>query len=172
MEAMTTWERVLYTNALSLPPCVLLSAASGELGDISRKETWNGPAVAAVAAAALCGVAMSYSSFAVRAAVSATQFTVLGVMCKIFSVALNCVIWDKHASPFGLGALAVCLLAGSCYEQSPLRTTTSAGGGKAKAAAPQVGAASGEEDARCVALSVRPPCSPHERYGVHEREQP
>lgn len=40
---------------------------------------------------------------------SATAFTVLGNACKILSVLINVVIWDKHASPSGLLFLALTL---------------------------------------------------------------
>ena len=53
------------------------------------------------------GVAMSYFAFLCRAAVSATSFTVIGNVCKILTVLINISIWDKHASPLGLGALLI-----------------------------------------------------------------
>ena len=68
------------------------------------------------------GVCMSYSAFLLRANVSATMFTVVGIMCKIGTVVINQVIWDKHASANGLAALLVCLLAGTFYKQAPLRS--------------------------------------------------
>ena len=34
---------------------------------------------------------------------------------------VNVLIWDKHASITGIGALCVCLLGGSLYQQAPLR---------------------------------------------------
>ena len=66
-------------------------------------------------------VCMSYSAFLLRANVSATMFTVVGIMCKIGTVVINQVIWDKHASANGLAALLVCLLAGTFYKQAPRR---------------------------------------------------
>ena len=64
---------------------------------------------------------MSYFAFLCRAAVSATSFTVIGNVCKILTVLINVSIWDKHASPEGLGALLLCLGAAAAYQQSPLR---------------------------------------------------
>ena len=32
-------------------------------------------------------------------------------------------IWDKHASSAGIGALCLCLLGGSLYQQAPLKET-------------------------------------------------
>ena len=55
------------------------------------------------------GVLMSYSQFLLRGLISATSFTVVGTMCKIGTVIINCMIWDKHASMEGLIALFVCI---------------------------------------------------------------
>ena len=54
---------------------------------------------------------MSYFAFLCRAAVSATSFTVIGNVCKIITVLINISVWDKHASPLGIGCLLVCLAA-------------------------------------------------------------
>ena len=64
---------------------------------------------------------MSYSAFLLRNLVSATSFTVVGIMCKIATVVINCLIWENHASAEGLFALSICLGAGTMYQQSPLR---------------------------------------------------
>ena len=67
---------------------------------------------------------MSYFAFLCRASVSATSFTVIGNVCKILTVVINVSIWDKHASPLGLGALLLCLAAAATYQQYPYRDTT------------------------------------------------
>jgi GDP-mannose transporter len=64
---------------------------------------------------------MSYSQFLLRGLISATSFTVVGTMCKIGTVIINCMIWDKHASMEGLIALFICIFSGLFYQQSPLR---------------------------------------------------
>jgi hypothetical protein len=47
-------------------------------------------------------------------------------MCKIATVVVNCLMWDKHASMQGLAALFVCLVAGMGYQQAPLRADIAA----------------------------------------------
>ena len=42
-------------------------------------------------------------------------------MNKMLTVTVNVLIWDKHASAAGIGALCVCLLGGSLYQQAPLK---------------------------------------------------
>ena len=82
---------------------------------------WTARPVAALVVSCAAGVAMSYFAFLCRAAISATSFTIVGNVCKVLTVLINVSIWDKHASPEGLGALLVCLVAAAAYQQSPLR---------------------------------------------------
>ena len=49
---------------------------------------------------------------------TATAYTVVGVMNKMLTVTANALIWDKHASSAGIGSLLICLLAGSAYQQA------------------------------------------------------
>jgi GDP-mannose transporter len=55
--------------------------------------------------------------------VSATTYTLVGVVNKFITVLLNVFIWDKHSTPLGLFAVCICLGAGMFYEQAPLRET-------------------------------------------------
>ena len=52
---------------------------------------------------------------------SASAFSMLSTGTKIGSSALNCIIWDKHASPAGLSALLVCVAASYAYSSPPPR---------------------------------------------------
>ena len=63
------------------------------------------------------------------------SYTVVGVVNKFATIILNVLIWDKHASPTGLGAISVCLLAGSFYRQAPMRAEVAAATAKGLAAA-------------------------------------
>lgn len=53
--------------------------------------------------------------------VSATTFTLVGVVNKFITVLLNVAIWDKHSTPLGLLAVCLCLGSGSLYQQAPRR---------------------------------------------------
>ena len=61
----------------------------------------------------------------------ATTYTVVGVMNKMLTVTVNVLIWDKHASASGIGALCVCLLGGSLYQQAPLKESPNSAEGVA-----------------------------------------
>jgi hypothetical protein len=45
-------------------------------------------------------------------------------MNKCFTILLNVLIWDQHATPGGIFALAVCISGGMIYQQAPMRKAT------------------------------------------------
>ncbi len=53
--------------------------------------------------------------------VSATTYTLVGVVNKFFTVLLNVMVWDKHSTPMGLIAVCLCLGSGALYQQAPRR---------------------------------------------------
>merc|ERR1712005_16656 len=67
------------------------------------------------------GICISWAGFWCQSVVTATTYSVVGVMNKMLTVTVNVLIWDKHASTYGIACLCVCLLGGSLYQQSPLR---------------------------------------------------
>uniref|UniRef100_A0A453KL81 Sugar phosphate transporter domain-containing protein n=1 Tax=Aegilops tauschii subsp. strangulata TaxID=200361 RepID=A0A453KL81_AEGTS len=102
---LNTWGFVLYNNLLSLM--------------ISPIFCWfQLDAFVAVALSCLFGLLISFFGFAARKAISATAFTVTGVVNKFLTVAINVTIWDKHASAFGLVSLLFTLAGGVLYQQS------------------------------------------------------
>lgn len=117
----SNWGRVFYTNLWASIMLSLLTALTEPQVLLTMR--WTLQPVAALSLSCAAGVAMSYFAFLCRAAVSATSFTVIGNVCKIVTVLINVCIWDKHASPLGLGALLVCLAAAATYQ--PPRDTTS-----------------------------------------------
>jgi hypothetical protein len=62
-----------------------------------------------------------YTGWLCRSMVSATTYTLVGVVNKFLTVLLNVLVWDKHSTPFGIFAVCVCLLAGTMYQQAPRR---------------------------------------------------
>uniref|UniRef100_A0A0A9F8R6 Sugar phosphate transporter domain-containing protein n=1 Tax=Arundo donax TaxID=35708 RepID=A0A0A9F8R6_ARUDO len=85
----------------------------------SRGEGWfQMDAFVAVALSCVFGLLISFFGFAARKAVSATAFTVTGVVNKFLTVAINVMIWDKHASAFGSVCLLFTIVGGVLYQQS------------------------------------------------------
>ncbi|XP_015572112.1 GDP-mannose transporter GONST3 [Ricinus communis] len=120
---LNTWGLVLYNNleALLLFPLELL--IMGELKKIKHEFTdesdwYTFEVVLPVGLSCLFGLAISFFGFSCRRAISATGYTVLGVVNKLLTVVINLVIWDKHSSFIGTVGLLICMLGGIMYQQS------------------------------------------------------
>ena len=113
----SNWGRVYYSNFIAAIPLVFIGLGTQEQNDL----VWTPNAVAALLFSCALGVAMSYFAFMARKLVSATYFAVIGNVCKFVTIIINYLIWDKHASPFGLVCLGGCLGAAYFYDQAPLR---------------------------------------------------
>lgn len=120
---LNTWGYVLYNNVISL----LLSPFFWLLmGEYKMIMTTSAPqasentfvSVTAVALSCVFGMAISFFGFAARKAISATAFTVTGVVNKLLTVVINVLIWDKHASSLGLLCLLVTIAGGIMYQQA------------------------------------------------------
>ena len=118
--AMSTWGRTFYQNALAVPPMALVCLATGEAARVAAGGH-GGFAWAMVALSCVAGLGMSYFSFALRAVISATSFSVIGNVCKVLTILVNAAMWDQHANAAGTAALLVCLATGALYQQPPLR---------------------------------------------------
>ncbi|GLI71370.1 hypothetical protein VaNZ11_016560 [Volvox africanus] len=117
---MTNWGRVYYANLMAFVPLVLALPFLNE-HIILTTINWTFYGVATLTLSCFLGVAMSHASYLLREAVSATLFTIVGIICKVVTVIVNVLIWDKHASPAGIAFLLVCVFAGTFYEQAPKR---------------------------------------------------
>ncbi|KAJ8484063.1 hypothetical protein OPV22_016548 [Ensete ventricosum] len=120
---LNTWGLVLYNNleALMLFPLELL--IMGELKkikhDISDESNWYSfSVVLPVSLSCLFGLAISFFGFSCRRAISATGFTVLGIVNKLLTVVINLVIWDNHSTLIGTIGLLICMFGGVLYQQS------------------------------------------------------
>ncbi|OIW18561.1 hypothetical protein TanjilG_13313 [Lupinus angustifolius] len=121
---LNTWGFVFYNNLLSLmmaPFFWFLTGENVEVFDALRSGSGNLfdlTAFVAVSLSCVFGLLISFFGFAARKAVSATAFTVTGVVNKFLTVAINVTIWDKHASPVGLVCLLFTIVGGVLYQQS------------------------------------------------------
>ncbi|EOY16316.1 Golgi nucleotide sugar transporter 3 isoform 1 [Theobroma cacao] len=124
---LNTWGLVLYNNleALLLFPLELL--IMGELKkikhEISDESDWYSfQVILPVGLSCLFGLAISFFGFSCRRAISATGFTVLGIVNKLLTVVINLVIWDKHSTFVGTVGLLICMIGGVMYQQSTSNT--------------------------------------------------
>lgn len=118
----SVWGSVFYCNFLALLPMFVLGWVMGDYEGLSVKLSElpsNG--VMILLFSCVAGTLIGYSGWLCREMVSATTYTLVGVVNKFLTILLNVVLWDKHASPFGIVAVCMCLAAGSLYQQSPTR---------------------------------------------------
>ncbi|KAJ1697983.1 hypothetical protein LUZ63_006495 [Rhynchospora breviuscula] len=121
---LNTWGFVLYNNLLSLMMAPFFWFITGEYSEIfsemqSRTDDWfQFDAFLAVSASCVFGLLISFFGFAARRAISATAFTVTGVVNKFLTVAINVMIWDKQSNMAGLVCLISTLVGGVLYQQS------------------------------------------------------
>jgi GDP-mannose transporter len=113
---MSTWTRVYYNNTISLPMAVFSGVV--ERGSGFVQTSWNFQQLSALGVACIVGFAISYAGFNLRKLISATSFTVVGVVCKIFTVLINDVIWTQHSNAFGHVGLLICICSGFLYERA------------------------------------------------------
>mmetsp|Transcript_1432 Transcript_1432/g.1986 ORF Transcript_1432/g.1986 Transcript_1432/m.1986 type:complete len:344 (-) Transcript_1432:24-1055(-) len=118
---------VLYTNLLGWPPMLLFAKMNNEYEKV-WEQMWESDSTRFPPGSLLLlflgcavGTGIGYSSWWCRGKVSATSFTLIGVMNKCITIISNVLIWDKHASATGIGFLFLCLVGGSIYQQAPMR---------------------------------------------------
>ena len=120
---LNTWGFVLYNNFISLLISPFFCIITGEIKEIFDVFSYSGSLLSfgttfPVALSCVFGLAISFFGFAARQAISATAFTVTGVVNKFLTVIINVLIWDKHATAMGLFYLILTLVGGIVYQQS------------------------------------------------------
>ncbi|KAL3765007.1 hypothetical protein ACHAWO_001969 [Cyclotella atomus] len=116
---MSNWGRVFYSNFLAA--CPLVFAFIGDEEEMEALKNIDFGAGMAVFISVALGVGMSYFAWSARSLLSAASFTVVGNTCKVLTIIINVMLWDKHASAFGIGCLLFCLVAAYFYQQAPMR---------------------------------------------------
>jgi hypothetical protein len=118
---------VIYTNLLGFVPMLLLANVGHEYAkfwDFYWSETNTGlppMSIFLLILGSVVGTGIGYSGWWCREMVSATSFTLIGVVNKCLTILLNLLIWDQHAPPGGIFCLFVCIAGGMIYEQAPMR---------------------------------------------------
>ena len=117
---MTQWERVFYTNAFALPPTFLLFFVFGE--NVKVRVVFLGEnAMLWLAVSCVMGVGISYSGWRTRSVITATTFTLVGVLNKMATIAFTVIVWPADASFSSIAALVFCILFGLLYQDAPKR---------------------------------------------------
>lgn len=118
----SVWGPVLYCNALAMGPMFMLGYTAGDYEGITEKLLeLPSSGVLVLLFSCVTGCLIGYTGWLCRSMVSATTYTLVGVVNKFLTVLLNVLIWEKHASTLGLVSVVFCLLAGLFYQQAPRR---------------------------------------------------
>ena len=128
---MSTWTRVYYNNGLALffmPAFILVGHEYAEVGRAAALLQGSSRAATAVGLSCLAGIGISFTGFGLRSLITATTFTVIGVMNKLLTVLLSLMLLrrDEPASPFAILALLACIAGGTLYRQAPIRAAATA----------------------------------------------
>ncbi|CAB9498238.1 mannose transporter GONST3 [Seminavis robusta] len=121
---------VLYTNLLSIFPMLMFASIDNEFSkfntEILANKEYEIPegTTALMLMGCVVGIGIGYSSWWCRDQVSATSFTIIGVMNKCLTILMNFMVWSNHARPAGIACLLLCLAGGAIYQQAPMRTNT------------------------------------------------
>ena len=96
-------------------------------------------------ASCVMGVGISYSGWRTRSVVTATTFTLVGVLNKMATIAFTVVVWPNDASVTGIVSLVFCIAFGLLYQDAPKRAEKASkigrgGGGGLKGAGARGGA--------------------------------
>ncbi|CAM9139337.1 unnamed protein product [Ectocarpus fasciculatus] len=117
------WGPVFYCNVLAVIPTLLLAYATGEISNLSGAVAdMSIVGYLVILFSCIGGTCIGYVVWIVIDLVSATTYTLVGVVNKFFTGLLNVLLWDKHSTPTGLAAMFICLGASAFYEQAPMRT--------------------------------------------------
>ena len=115
----SVWGPVLYCNALSVVPMFLLGYAEGGfIEKLSMVFDISFGGFCVVLFSCIVGTLIGYTGWLCRGMVSATTYTLVGVVNKFLTVLLNVFIWDKHSTAFGIVSVLICLGAGTFYQQA------------------------------------------------------
>mmetsp|Transcript_1186 Transcript_1186/g.1774 ORF Transcript_1186/g.1774 Transcript_1186/m.1774 type:complete len:366 (+) Transcript_1186:185-1282(+) len=121
---MTVWGRMLYTNLLSIPVQPLFIVGTMEYAEYPNL-ILTVQALVFIGLSCLGAFGISLAGTGFRACVSATTFTLVGVVNKVLTIAVNYVMWSNHTNVFGLGALMLCLAGSTLYKPAAKRESGS-----------------------------------------------
>ena len=118
------WTATYYNNIGAILPMTVVFVTSKEYRVLQRA-TPTPYTVGVYLASCILGVGISASGWKARGELSATAYTVLGIVNKFLSVALITQVWPSENSHDGLVFICVCLLSSASYRDMPQKKTTS-----------------------------------------------
>jgi GDP-mannose transporter len=120
---LNTWSRMLYCNAIGIVPTGAMMIKDFSMGHQQLFAAGAMDTAMAVGLSCLMGLALTFSAFEARSALSGTRFVVLGNICKLLSILVNWAIWNLHAGLPGLLAIGTGVICGAMYQEPKLKHT-------------------------------------------------
>ena len=114
-------ERTLYQNLFAAPILLMLMLAHIEDHSVSEVISASHGAHMAVASTCVAGAALSFTGMSLRSELTATQFTIMGIICKMASTLLNEIFVEPERDLPRLLSLAAVIVSSSFYKQAPLK---------------------------------------------------
>ena len=122
---LTRWGLVFYNNLLALVLMPVGMYVTGEWTKLGQQledknlllQMTTFEVAFPVLLSCAFGISISFFGLNARKALTATAFTVLGVVCKFITVFVNTVAWDSHASPIGIFFCCVCIAGGILFQR-------------------------------------------------------
>ena len=114
-------ERTLYQNFLALPSLVLFMTTGVEKHSIFEASTAPCSAYIAVILTCFAGAALSFAGMSLRTELSATAFTILGIVCKMASTMLNEIFIEPEQDLVRLSCIVAVIISSAYYKQAPLK---------------------------------------------------
>lgn len=126
---LSNWGLVYYNNLLALCMYPIVLLFSSEIGRNMHETAFTAlmseAALSPVLVSCVGGLAISFFGMSARRELSATTFTVVGVINKIGTIIINVLIWEHHSTPLGIISLLLCIAGGVLYQQSLVVETPS-----------------------------------------------
>lgn len=118
-------DSVYFTNILSAPLMLAWAYLCNEYDDefheiLDKKDPVD---LLFLVLSSCGGVLIGFSAWNARNVLSATSFTVVGVVNKFLTISVNLIIFPDHAGWGSIAGLVFCLISATQYKQSPLRET-------------------------------------------------
>jgi len=117
----TGLERTLYQNTLALPVLLVTLLTPIEMFDPMSTGDADNSALVALGLSCIAGTILSYTGMSLRTDLSATSFSILGIICKMASALLNEIFVSRESNRFSLLCIAGVIMSSSFFKQAPFR---------------------------------------------------
>ena len=120
---LTIWGSVYYTNLMSVILLSIICFFEQERTYNSISEIqWTTDTMILTLLSCVMSTGISYAGWNCRSLISATSYTVVGVLNKLLTIILGFIFFEEHAHKECVMYLILCLIAGSFYTQAPLKS--------------------------------------------------